>query len=76
MYDFHYCIKDILSRIHLLNYHDYDPATLLPSPSQNYYLMHKFPEMEEGMLTKIRARIIADRALAKLSLRALGGAGF
>ena len=34
----------------------------------SYYLMHKFPEMEEGMLTKIRARIIADRALAKVSL--------
>ena len=34
----------------------------------SYYLMHKFPNMEEGMLTKIRARIIADRSLAKLSL--------
>ncbi|MEK9726756.1 MAG: ribonuclease III [Candidatus Margulisiibacteriota bacterium] len=34
----------------------------------SYYLMHRFPEMEEGMLTKIRARIIADRSLAKVSL--------
>ncbi len=34
----------------------------------SYYLMHKFPHMEEGMLTKIRARIISDRSLAKLGL--------
>jgi len=35
----------------------------------SYYLMHKFPNMEEGMLTKIRARIISDRSLAKLGLQ-------
>ena len=35
----------------------------------SYYLMHKFPAMEEGMLTKIRARIISDRSLAELSLK-------
>ena len=34
----------------------------------SYYLMHKFPNMKEGMLTKIRARIISDRSLAKLGL--------
>lgn len=34
----------------------------------SYYLMHKFPKMEEGMLTKIRSRIISDRSLAQLSL--------
>ncbi len=34
----------------------------------SYYLMHKFPKMEEGKLTKIRARIISDRSLAKLGL--------
>ena len=32
----------------------------------SYFLMHKFPNMEEGMLTKIRARIISDRSLAQL----------
>jgi ribonuclease-3 len=37
----------------------------------SYYLMHKFPKMEEGMLTKIRSRIISDRSLARLGL-ALG----
>ncbi|MGA0241511.1 MAG: ribonuclease III [Candidatus Marinamargulisbacteria bacterium] len=34
----------------------------------SYYLMHRFPNMEEGMLTKIRARIISDQSLAKVSL--------
>lgn len=34
----------------------------------SYYLMHKFPSMEEGMLTKIRARLISDRSLASLAL--------
>jgi len=34
----------------------------------SYFLMQKFPHMEEGMLTKIRARIISDRSLAELSL--------
>ncbi len=34
----------------------------------SYFLMHKFPNMEEGMLTKIRSRIISDRSLAKLAL--------
>ena len=34
----------------------------------SYYLMHKFPNMEEGMLTKIRARLISDRSLANLAL--------
>ena len=31
--------------------------------------MHKFPKMEEGMLTKIRSRIISDRSLAKLGIQ-------
>jgi ribonuclease-3 len=35
----------------------------------SYFLMHRFPLMEEGMLTKIRARIISDRSLAKLGLQ-------
>ena len=34
----------------------------------SYYLMHKFPKMEEGKLTKIRARIISDKSLAQLAL--------
>ena len=34
----------------------------------SYYLMHKFPMMEEGKLTKIRARIISDKSLASLGL--------
>jgi ribonuclease III len=34
----------------------------------SYYLMHKFPKMEEGKLTKIRARIISDRSLASVAL--------
>ena len=34
----------------------------------SYYLMHKFPTMEEGKLTKIRARIISDRSLASLGI--------
>ena len=35
----------------------------------SYFLMHKFPKMEEGMLTKIRSRIISDRSLAKLGIQ-------
>lgn len=34
----------------------------------SYFLMHKFPNMEEGMLTKIRSRIISDRSLSALAL--------
>ena len=34
----------------------------------SYYLMHRFPRMEEGKLTKIRARIISDKSLSQLGL--------
>ncbi len=32
----------------------------------SYYLMMRFPEMEEGKLTKIRARLISDSSLSNL----------
>ncbi len=32
----------------------------------SYFLMHTFPTMEEGVLTKIRSRIISDQTLAQL----------
>ena len=35
----------------------------------SYFLMHIFPNMEEGVLTKIRSRIISDRALSELALK-------
>ena len=34
----------------------------------SYYLMHKFPMMEEGKLTKIRARIISYKSLSSLGI--------
>lgn len=33
----------------------------------SYFLMHKFPNTEEGTLTKIRSRIISDRSLSELA---------